>query len=72
MAKFQKLAALRQFEIFNAIGKRRVPACATDGALSGMGFLLFACWRSAKKVRRFRDVIVVWRGGRPSPVKLRL
>jgi hypothetical protein len=32
MAKFQKLAALRQFEIFNAIGKRRVPACAIDGA----------------------------------------
>jgi hypothetical protein len=32
MAKFQKLAALKQFEIFNATFKPQVPACATDGA----------------------------------------
>jgi hypothetical protein len=32
MAKLQKLAALKQFEIFNATFKRQVPACATDGA----------------------------------------
>jgi hypothetical protein len=30
MTKFQKLATLRQFEIFNAIGKRQVPACETE------------------------------------------
>jgi hypothetical protein len=50
MAKFQKLAALKQFEIFNATFKRQVPACATACATRRKFLFYFpARWRSAGK-----------------------
>jgi hypothetical protein len=50
MAKLQKLAMLKQFAIFNAIFKRQVPACATDGATNRKFLFYFpARWRSAGK-----------------------
>jgi hypothetical protein len=50
MAKLQKLAALRQFAILNAIFKQQVPACATEWrGKNGSVYFIFGL-RAAPKI----------------------